>query len=207
MFTGIVEEIGIISSVKPGRVYDIVIKCPVTAPKCALGDSVAVNGVCLTVTKINNDYLSFNAVRETIDRTDFSELRAGAEVNLETALTLNKPIGGHLVSGHIDGIARISQTENIGDSKEITFVADKNILKYIVEKGSVCIDGVSLTVASVNSECFKIAVIPHTLENTILKNKKNGSLVNIECDIIGKYVEKMVNKEEKKSLADLLKDF
>ena len=178
-----------------------------TAPKCALGDSVAVNGVCLTVTKINNDYLSFNAVRETIDRTDFSELRAGAEVNLETALTLSKPIGGHLVSGHIDGIARISQIDNIGDSKEITFVADKNILKYIVEKGSVCIDGVSLTVASVNSECFKIAVIPHTLENTILKNKKVGSLVNIECDIIGKYVEKMINKEEKKSLADLLKDF
>lgn len=207
MFTGLVEEIGTVKEIKPGRVYDIAIKCPQTAPKCALGDSVAVNGVCLTVTEIKGHVLFFNAVRETIDRTDFSELRAGAEVNLETALTLSKPLGGHIVSGHIDGIARISQTENIGDSKEITFVADKNILKYIVEKGSVCIDGVSLTVASVSSEYFKIAVIPHTLENTILKNKNVGSLVNIECDIIGKYVEKMINKEEKKSLADLLKDF
>lgn len=206
MFTGIVEEIGTVKEIKPGRVYDIVIKCPVTAPKCALGDSVAVNGVCLTVTEIKGDFLSFNAVRETIDRTGFSELRAGAEVNLETALTLSKPLGGHIVSGHIDGVGRISYIENIGDSKEITFVADKNILKYIVEKGSVCIDGVSLTVAGVNSECFKIAVIPHTLENTILKNKNVGSVVNIECDIIGKYVEKMVNKEEK-SLADMLKDF
>ena len=207
MFTGIVEEIGKIISLKPGEVFNIVIKAPITAPKCSLGDSVAVNGVCLTVTEINGENLSFNAVRETISRTCFSYFRVGTEVNLETALTLSKFIGGHLVSGHIDGTGRISKIVNIGDSKEITVACDKNILKYVVEKGSVCIDGIGLTVASCQSDNFKIAVIPHTLKETILKNKNIGSVVNIECDIIGKYVEKLVNKDSKKSLLDMLNEF
>lgn len=204
MFTGIVEEIGEIKTINQGQVIELVIDCPITSKKANLGDSISVNGVCLTVTKINNDLLSFNAVRETMERTCFREFRVGTKVNLETALTLNKFIGGHLVSGHIDGIGKISNIVNIGDSKEITFVTDKNILKYIVEKGSVCIDGISLTVASVNSESFKIAVIPHTLNNTILNYKNIGSNVNIENDIIGKYVERLLNKDNEKSLMDLL---
>ena len=206
MFTGIIEEVGVIKTLKAGQVYDIVIKCPKTAEKVNLGDSVAVNGICLTVTKIEGDFLSYNAVNETVNRTAFRTLRAGEPVNLETALTLSKPIGGHLVSGHIDGVASILNIIDIGSSKEITFGAQDNILKYIVEKGSVCIDGVSLTVASVNSDNFKVALIPHTLENTALKNKSMGALVNIECDIIGKYVEKLVSGKEKKSLLELLKE-
>lgn len=204
MFTGIVEEIGEIKTINKGQVIELVIDCPITSKKANLGDSISVNGVCLTVTKINNDLLSFNAVRETMERTCFQEFRVGTKVNLETALTLNKFIGGHLVSGHIDGIGKISNIVNIGDSKEITFVTDKNILKYIVEKGSVCVDGISLTVASVNSESFKIAVIPHTLNNTVLNYKNIGSSVNIENDIIGKYVERLLNKDKEKSLMDLL---
>ena len=145
-------------------------------------------------------------MRETINRTSLKELKVGNEVNLETALTLSKPIGGHLVSGHIDGVGLISNILNVGDSKEITFSTGKDILKYIIEKGSVCIDGISLTVASVSSDSFKVALIPHTLENTALKNKGIGALVNIECDIIGKYVEKLVSGKEKKSLLELLKE-
>ena len=206
MFTGIVEEIGKIASINVGVVYDLIIKCPITAPKCSIGDSVAVNGICLTVTKIKGDLLSFNAVRETISRTSLKELKVGSEINLETALTLSKPIGGHLVSGHIDGVGLISNILNVGDSKEITFSAGKDILKYIIEKGSVCIDGISLTVASVSSDSFKVAFIPHTLENTSLKSKGIGSNVNIECDIIGKYVEKLLNKSSEKSLIDLFKE-
>ena len=206
MFTGIVEEVGVIKALKAGPVYSLVIDCPKTAKSVSLGDSVAVNGICLTVTKIEGDLLSFNAVRETIERTAFKDFRRDVQVNLETALTLSKPIGGHLVSGHIDGVGVISNIVVIGDSKEISFSCDRNILKYIVEKGSVCIDGISLTVASVFSDSFKVAVIPHTILYTALKSKGIGATVNIECDIIGKYVEKMLNKDNEKSLLDFLKD-
>ncbi len=206
MFTGIIEELGVIKTLKVGQVYEIVIECPKTAEKVNIGDSVGVNGICLTVTQVEGKLLSFNAVRETVNRTSLKDLKVFSVVNLETALTLNKPIGGHLVSGHIDGVGVISDIVNIGASKEITFSADKDILRYIVEKGSVCIDGISLTVASVSYDNFKVAVIPHTVNNTSLKNKGIGSLVNIECDIIGKYVEKMLNRKDEKSLLDLLEE-
>jgi len=204
MFTGLIEEVGVISSIKTGDVYDLVIKCPKISKMVVLGDSVAVNGVCLTVTDISGENLTFNAVRETVNTTCFLNLTHGSKVNLETSLTLSKPIGGHLVSGHVDGTARITNIALIDNSREITFFANKDVLRYVVDKGSICIDGISLTVARVTSESFTIAVIPHTLIETTLDEKKVGSVVNIETDMIGKYIEKFVGGDNKKSLLELL---
>jgi len=206
MFTGLIEEIGKVKDISLNEVSNISIYCPLTTKKASLGDSIAVNGVCLTVSKIFSDYLVFNAVKETVTVTNLSELKAGNTVNLETALTLSKSIGGHFVSGHIDGVGKIIKTETIGTSKEITFEIDKEILKYVVNKGSIAIDGISLTVATVTNSIFKIAIIPHTLKSTILMNKKIGDKVNIETDILGKYVEKLLlnNNNSNKGLMTLL---
>ena len=192
MFTGIVEEIGYIKEIYSGNGFGwIEVKCKNILQETILGDSIAVNGICLTVSEINDDYFKADVMGETLEKTNLGILKHGDKVNLERALTLQKILGGHIVSGHIDGIGKIVNIDKKDDGTWFTINADKDILKYIIRKGSISIDGISLTVAHVDDEVFKVSVIPHTLENTILAYKSVGSKVNLENDLIGKYVEKL----------------
>lgn len=211
MFTGIIEEIGIVKSIK-GKV--ITIEANKIFDDLKLGDSVAVNGTCLTVSsfEVKTFPKIFNAdiTSETLSRTNLGDLKSGFKVNLERALTLNGRLGGHIVSGHIDGVGIIKNISKNIDDIELTIEVPANLMKYIIEKGSIAVDGISLTIAEVNKNSFSVAIIPHTLKETILYYKKAGDKVNIENDIIGKYVEKLLsfnninsennyNKENKKS--------
>ena len=194
MFTGIVEEIGYIKEIYSGNGFGwIEVKCKNVLQETILGDSIAVNGICLTVSEINDDYFKADVMGETLEKTNLGILKHGDKVNLERALTLQKRLGGHIVSGHIDGIGKIVNIDKKDDGTWFTINADKDILKYIIRKGSISIDGISLTVAHVDDEVFKVSVIPHTLENTILSYKSVGSKVNLENDLIGKYVEKLLS--------------
>ncbi|MBP5274772.1 MAG: riboflavin synthase [Abditibacteriota bacterium] len=204
MFTGIIEQKGRVSSIAGGAVYKIEISAGSLAEKVKPGDSVSVNGVCLTATEIRGGSLFFDAVRETVRRTALSGLRPGDEVNLETALTLSKPLGGHFSSGHVDGTAVISRIRILGTSREIDFTCSREMLPYIAEKGSVAVDGISLTVAAVSGSGFSVAAIPHTLKNTTLPEKKEGDTVNIETDLLAKYLESLLKKEKKPSLEEAL---
>jgi riboflavin synthase len=160
----------------------------------ALGDSVAINGVCLTVTSISGGSLSFDAVPETLSRSTLGDLKPGDKVNLEASLRAGKMIGGHFVQGHVDGVGTIESITNLAESRVIRVGAPRELLRYVVEKGSIAIDGISLTVASINESSFTIAVIPHTLEMTTLNLKRTGDRVNLETDVIGKYIEKFLNE-------------
>ena len=193
MFTGLTEAIGAVLSVTPGPVYRIRIAAGLSGVKT--GDSVAVNGVCLTLTDADGGALGFDAVRETVSRTALGLLKKGERVNLETALTLSRPLGGHFVSGHVDGLATVGSVREIGGSREIDFVCPGPLLRYIVPKGSVALDGVSLTVARVSGSGFTVAVIPHTLANTTLGEKKAGDRMNLETDILAKYTEKLLGRD------------
>lgn len=194
MFTGIIEEMGIVKSIK-SKV--ITIEANKIFDDLKLGDSVAVNGTCLTVSSFEGKASAkiFNAdiTSETLSRTNLGDLKSGFKVNLERALTLNGRLGGHIVSGHIDGVGIIKNISKNAEDIELTIEVPPNLMKYIIEKGSVAVDGISLTVAKVNKNYFSIAIIPHTLKETILYYKKAGDKVNIENDIIGKYVEKLLS--------------
>ena len=157
-----------------------------------IGDSVAVNGVCLTVTSFDKKEIRADVMPETLRRSSLKNLRNGDEVNLERALTLSSRLGGHIVSGHIDGTGTIKKIEEDKNARVLTVGASRAILRYIVEKGSVAVDGVSLTVVSVSDKNFTVSLIPHTNEETVLHCKRTGDEVNIENDIIGKYVEKFM---------------
>ncbi|MDE5584700.1 MAG: riboflavin synthase [Ruminococcus sp.] len=161
-----------------------------------IGDSIAVNGVCLTVVEFGKNFFCADVMNETFKRSSLGSLRNGSPVNLERAMSACGRFGGHIVSGHIDGTGVISDMKNDGIAIWYTISADNEILRYIVEKGSVAIDGISLTVAEVNGENFSVSIIPHTAENTILAYKKVGDTVNLENDIIGKYVEKFINADK-----------
>ncbi|MGL5634919.1 MAG: riboflavin synthase [Sarcina sp.] len=191
MFTGIVEEIGEIISIEMnGKSASVSILAKIVLNDSKVGDSIAINGVCLTVTNIKKDSFQADVMNETINRTNFSCLKVGSKVNLERAMTVNGRFGGHIVSGHIDGIGSIESYVKDDNATWITIKADKNILKYIIEKGSICIDGVSLTVAYVDDKSFKVCIIPHTTKETTLLKHKIKENVNLECDIVGKYIEK-----------------
>ncbi len=193
MFTGIVEEKGIIKSIKKGtKSAALSIKGDVVTNGTHIGDSIAVNGICLTVTSITGNTFTADVMAETMRRTSLASLVAGCEVNLERAMAADGRFGGHIVSGHIDGTGIISKLEREDNAVWITITTEPAILKYIIEKGSIAIDGISLTVAYVDTNCFKVSIIPHTAENTTLLNKKQGETVNLENDIIGKYVEKLL---------------
>ncbi len=193
MFTGIVEEKGIIKSIKKGAKSAVLsIKGDVVTKDTHIGDSIAVNGICLTVTSITGNTFTADVMAETMRRTSLGLLAAGCEVNLERAMAADGRFGGHIVSGHIDGTGIISKLEREDNAIWITITTEPAILKYIIEKGSIAIDGISLTVAYVDTSCFKVSIIPHTAENTTLLNKKQGETVNLENDIIGKYVEKLL---------------
>mgnify|MGYP005869981577 CR=1 FL=1 len=193
MFTGIVEEIGSLKEISIGSgLGNIEIECNKVLEETKIGDSIAVNGVCLTVNKINSNSFVADIMGETLDRTNLGRLKDGNKVNLERALKVSDRLGGHIVSGHVDGKGQILSIDNKEDGTWFTISADKEILKYIILKGSITIDGISLTVAYVDDKSFKVSIIPHTAQETTLLNKTNGDTVNLECDVISKYVEKLM---------------
>jgi len=193
LFTGIIEETGTIQNIKKNHVSAVLtIQCKKVLENTLVGDSIAVNGVCLTVTSMGSNYFTADVMAETMNRSSLGNLSSGSCVNLERAMAANGRFGGHIVSGHIDRtgvIADIVQDEN---AVWYTVSVDTNIIKYIVEKGSITLDGISLTVASVDRDSFKVSTIPHTRLVTNLKEKQVGDLINVECDMLGKYVEKLL---------------
>ncbi len=200
MFTGLVEEIGEVTSVR--RTRDSIrfsVKADVVMEALNVGDSVAVSGICLTVVELGPSHFAVDATPETLARTTLENLERGRRVNLERALTLAKPLGGHLVQGHVDGLGTIAGIRKEGNSTVITIGADEELLLSMVKKGSVTVDGVSLTVASLDDDTFDISVIPHTLESTNLRERRVGDRVNLEVDIIGKYVQRFLAGAEEGS--------
>ena len=205
MFTGIIEEIGKISNIKRGaRSAILSIQASKVLEDAHLGDSIAVNGVCLTVTTLNGDVFTADVMNETLSRSSLGSLRAGSPVNLEREMAAGGRFGGHIVSGHIDGTGRIASVTRDDNAVWFRIMADKKLLRYIVEKGSIAIDGISLTVAKTDSESFSVSIIPHTIGQTILGTRKVGDTVNLENDIIGKYVEKLMQNDESGVTLDLL---
>ena len=188
MFTGIIEEVGRLERLAGG---EIAIRAKKVLEDVALGDSIAVNGICLTDTRFDEAHFTADVMPETIRRTSLAELRRGSRVNLERALTLKSRLGGHIVSGHIDGAGMIAAMKEEGNAILLTVRASDSVLRYVVEKGSVALDGISLTVASVGAADFTVSLIPHTRDITNLREKSVGSRLNIETDILGKYVEKL----------------
>ena len=192
MFTGIIEEIGNIKSIRTGADTCILTVC---AEKILsdmhIGDSIAVNGTCLTVCEFDKNSFSADVMPETMRRTNLGSLKSGSPVNLERAMSANGRFGGHIVSGHIDGTGVIKSLKKEKNAVWVQISAKPEIFRYIVEKGSIAIDGISLTVAKISSQEFSVSIIPHTGEETILLKKKSGEIVNLECDIIAKYVEKL----------------
>ncbi len=194
MFTGIVEEIGTIKRFNiSGNSGRIEIEAKKVLEGTKIGDSIAVNGICLTVVSMSDSSFCADVMAETVRRSSLSELSEGDSVNLERAMAADGRFGGHIVSGHIDGTGVIVSKVQEENAVWVTIEAPEEILNYIVEKGSICIDGISLTVASVSDRDFKVSVIPHTGEETTLLKKKTGLKVNLENDIIGKYVGKLMN--------------
>jgi len=197
MFTGIVEEVGKVLKVqKTGNTSFVEIQAKKVLSDAHIGDSIAVNGVCLTVTDMTANSFRADVMNETLSRSSLGTLKSGSVVNLERAMAADGRFGGHIVSGHIDGTGIISDIKNDGIAVWYTVSADSGLLRYIVEKGSIAIDGISLTVAKVTENSFSVSIIPHTASETILSAKKIGDIVNIENDIIGKYVEKLMKPAE-----------
>ena len=199
MFTGFVEEIGTVTAVKKGaKSSQLAIQGTLIFGDLKLGDSVAVNGVCLTAAGLSGHIFTADVMNETLSRSNLGELKAGSRVNLERAMLAGGRFGGHMVSGHIDGTGQISRMETDDNAVWVTITAGSEILKYIVEKGSITIDGISLTVARVDDKSFAVSVIPHTGHETTLLHKAAGHTVNLENDVIGKYIERFVGQREKK---------
>ncbi len=197
MFTGIIEETGTVAAlVKGARSAKLTVKAAKIFEDLRLGDSVAVNGVCLTVAELGSASFTADVMNETLLRSSLGELRAGSGVNLERAMPANGRFGGHIVSGHIDGTGRIESTEREGNAVWIRISAAESIMRYIVEKGSVAIDGISLTVAKRDENGFSVSVIPHTGRETTLLGKGAGERVNLENDVIGKYVERLMSVKD-----------
>jgi riboflavin synthase len=194
MFTGLIQEIGEVLAIRPnGAGSRLKIRAKSVLEDAAIGDSIAVNGCCLTIVSLESGTWSADVVPETLQRTCLGNLKAGDPVNLESALRFNGRIGGHLVQGHIDGIGIIEAKKNLTDeSSHVTITCPSTLLRYIVEKGSIAVDGVSLTVADVNQHSFAFAMIPHTSKATNLGWKQIGTPVNLEIDLMAKYLEKLI---------------
>ena len=207
MFTGIVEETGTVLNIaRNTQSLVLSVKCSF-AKELQLGESVAVNGTCLTVTEKTDFSFNADVTPESFRRTSLGELTNGSIVNLERAMKADGRFGGHIVSGHIDGTGKFISAKKEENAVNVTVGVNNTIGRYIIEKGSVCVDGISLTVAKVwksdNGYNFTIAVIPHTWENTTLCKKENGGIVNIECDVVGKYIEHFINLPKEESVEDL----
>ena len=210
MFTGIVEEMGQIRSIVRGASSAVLsIEANLILEDLKIGDSVAVNGVCLTATSIGAGGFTADVMHETLNRSSLGALQKGSHVNLERAMLANGRFGGHIVSGHIDGTGTIGSIQKDDNALWYTILADAKLLRYIVEKGSVTIDGISLTVADVQSDRFAVSLIPHTAKVTVLGEKRTGDIVNLETDIIGKHVEKLMKPtvEETKQKSGITMEF
>lgn len=203
MFTGIIEEIGEISSITKST---ITIKSKTVLEDAKLGDSIAVNGVCLTIVNLKKDEFTANVSEETFKITNFSELKAGCLVNLERALTLGTRLGGHIVTGHIDTVGEIISIVDKNEFYDLSIKFDKSFENYVVKKGSITIDGISLTIADINNNIVSVAIIPHTFNNTILKTLKSKDSVNIEFDILAKYVEKNLSTKNNSITMNFLEE-
>ena len=190
MFTGIIEETGQLKNFDGGKIE---ISCTKILSDIKIGDSIATNGVCLTVTDFGENFFSADVMPETLRKTSLSELNSSGIVNLERALKVGDRLGGHIVSGHIDGVGKILNIRPEGNAIFITLTAEKNLLKQIAAKGSVALDGISLTVVDATEENFSVSMIPHTREVTNFKFKRVGSLINIETDVLAKYIERLMN--------------
>lgn len=213
MFTGIIVELGKAVEIKKlHRGAKLKVLSKTLLDNCIPGDSIAVNGVCLTVTEIDKSkgILSFDISHETLQKTTLGELKKGDPVNLEPALTLSSRLGGHLVSGHVEGTGVIRKIHNEGEYLEIEIEAPDDILKYCIKKGSIAVDGISLTIVDISKKAFTVVIIPHTAKMTTIGSKKIGDRVNLESDIIAKYVERLLNQgilKDEGSLVDKLRNY
>lgn len=193
MFTGIVRELGRVASLEGGgEGLRLTVAAPATAPGTAAGDSVAVDGVCLTALGPDGGLLAFDVVPETLRRTTLGALREGDDVNLEPALRAGEPLGGHVVQGHVDGVGVVQSVEAEGEGLRVFVTTPPDLLRYLVEKGSVAVQGVSLTVAELSEEAFAVALVPHTLDVTTLGRVAPGVRLNLEVDVLAKYVERLL---------------
>ena len=194
MFTGIVRELGRVADIAGDDAgVTLRIAAPVTAGAAAVGDSIAIAGVCLTAEQVAGDELRFHAVRETLERTTLGRLDTGDAVNVEPALRAGEPLGGHIVQGHVDAVGAVRSLEPDGEGARVVIEAPADVLRYCVEKGSITVDGVSLTVAALDGEAFSVALVPHTLAVTTLGRAAPGDRVNLEVDVLAKYVERLVS--------------
>ena len=199
MFTGIVEEVGTIKHIKRGQNSAILtIQAKTVLEETWLGDSIAVNGICLTVTRLFPDGFSADVMHETLNRSSLARLTEGSMVNLERAMAANGRFGGHIVAGHVDGVGHIANIRKDDTAVWYTVHAGPEILRYVVEKGSITIDGISLTVAAVDGDGFSVSTIPHTVAQTNLNQRRRGDSVNLETDVVGKYIEKLLCPESPK---------
>lgn len=207
MFTGIIEEIGTIKEfTKSANSALIVVECSKILENPQIGESIAINGVCQTVTKFDKGSFTAQVSLETLKITTFSNLKKGDKVNLERALSVNGRLGGHIVTGHIDGLAKVKNIQKLSEFYNINFEITQDLAKYVAKKGSVALNGISLTVADIVGSEFSVAIIPHTFENTTLNYLKTGDFVNFEVDILAKYVEKILSTGNNKAIdEDFLK--
>jgi riboflavin synthase len=195
VFTGIVRELGRVDAVEGGDGgVRLVVDAPETAAQAAVGDSVAIDGVCLTVVDASNGHLAFDAVPETLGRSTLGRLSSGSNVNLEPALRAGEPLGGHIVQGHVDGVGRVRALDPEGDGARLRVDVPTGILRYCVEKGSLTVAGVSLTIAELHDDGVTIALVPHTLAATTLGRRRAGDEVNLEVDVLVKYVERLLDR-------------
>lgn len=197
MFTGLIEEIGILKGIRrSGNSCVLTVECSHVLEGSRIGDSIAVSGVCLTATSLGSTCFTADAMPETLDRSSLGRMNAGSHVNLERAMPADGRFGGHIVSGHIDGTGKVKSITNDGNAIWYQIEAAPKFLRYIVEKGSIAIDGISLTVARTDDETFSVSIIPHTQKETTLQYLREGDAVNLETDIVGKYIEKLMKPEQ-----------
>lgn len=205
MFTGIIEEMGTVRRLNqsPNR-CELELSASKVLEGTQIGDSIAVNGVCLTVIRLGEEHFTADVMPETLRRSNLGQLKPGSKVNLERAMAANSRFGGHIVAGHIDGTGKILAMQPEGNAVLVTISATPELLRYVVEKGSIAIDGISLTVAKVSHTDFTVSLIPHTGEETTLLKHRPGEIVNLETDIIGKYVEKLMQPKSNGVTMELL---
>jgi riboflavin synthase alpha subunit len=197
MFTGIVRELGrVVSAEGAADGLALVVEAPTTAAETSIGDSVSLNGCCLTAEAVEGTRIAFHAVPETLARSTLRNLRGGDAVNVEPAVRAGDPLGGHYGQGHVDSVGRVQSIEAEGDGLRVFVEAPDDVLAYCVEKGSIAVDGVSLTIAELAADAFAIALVPHTLEVTTLSSLEPGQEVNVEVDVLAKYVERLLRRRE-----------
>jgi riboflavin synthase len=192
VFTGLVEEVGRVVSLEAGEMFRLRVSAKRTLEGTRVGESVSVNGVCLTVNELDGGSLTFDAMPETLRRTTLADLTEGSPVNLERAMSLGRRFGGHIVQGHVDGVGGVLAVYSEGDAQIWEFEAPAGVLRYTVEKGSVCVDGISLTVVALRDASFTASILPQTRANTNLRELRVGDRVNLEADVVGKYVERLL---------------